>query len=55
MQTVEVAAKDWSRALDEFSAMHEGALVSLQLLGPDLGAQTEARDMPFCRASSRVG
>jgi len=47
MQTVEIAAKDWSRALDEFSAIHEGALVSLQLLAPDLGAQTEVRDMPL--------
>jgi hypothetical protein len=55
MQTVDVAAKDWPRALDEFSAMHEGALVSLQLLAPDLGAQTEVRDMPLLGITAEAG
>jgi hypothetical protein len=47
MQTVEIPAKDWSRVLDEFSAVHAGALISLQLLAPDLGAQPAIRDLPL--------
>jgi hypothetical protein len=47
METVEIPAKDWSRVLDEFSALHAGAPVSLQLLAPDLGAQPAIRDLPL--------
>jgi hypothetical protein len=47
MHTVEVPRKDWGQALDEFSAVHEGWLVSLDLLAPTLGAQRQIRDMPL--------
>jgi hypothetical protein len=47
MRTVEVFATDWPRALDEFSANHEGSLVSLVLLAPALGAQLEFRELPL--------
>lgn len=47
MRTVDISAKDWARALDEFSANHEGSLVSLELLAPALGAQVEIRELPF--------
>lgn len=47
MQTIEFPQKDWARALDEFSAIHEGWLVSLELLALSFGAQPEIRDLPL--------
>ena len=47
MQTVEIPPSAWAQALDAFSAIHEGWLVSLDMLAPDLGAQPELRDMPL--------
>jgi hypothetical protein len=47
MQTVEIPREDWTRTLDEFSAKHEGWLVSLELVDPELGAQPEIRDVPL--------
>jgi Family of unknown function (DUF5335) len=55
MQTVEIPAKDWSRTLVEFSAVHESALLSLQLLTPALGAQPEIRDMPLVGITAEGG
>jgi hypothetical protein len=34
MHTIEVPQKDWARTLDEFSAIHNGWLVSLDVMGP---------------------
>lgn len=47
MQTIEIPQKEWTRALDEFSAVHDGWLVSLELLSPDLGVQPQVRDLPL--------
>jgi hypothetical protein len=47
MQTIEVARSDWMRTLDEFSSLHEGWLVSLELLAPELGVQPQIRDLPL--------
>lgn len=47
MKTIELAPKDWGRALDEFSAIHEGWLASLDILDPGLGAQPQIRDLPL--------
>lgn len=47
MRTVEIPHYDWSRAFAEFSAVHEGWLVSLELLAPSMGAQPEIRDLPL--------
>lgn len=47
MRTIEIPAKDWSHTLDEFSAVHEGWLVSLDLLEPMLGAQPQIRELPL--------
>lgn len=47
MQTIEVPRKDWPRTLDSFSQMHDGWLISLQLLGPELGAQPQIEDLPL--------
>jgi hypothetical protein len=55
MQTVEIGAKDWPRALEDFSVNHEGCLISLELLAPTLGAQPEIRDMPLLGITGEAG
>jgi hypothetical protein len=47
MQTVEIQPGRWSRALAEFSATHEGWLVSVDVLSAEIGAQPEFRDLPL--------
>jgi hypothetical protein len=47
MRTIEIPARDWSRALDEFSTLHEGWLVSLDVVAPTLGTQPEIRELPL--------
>ena len=47
MRTVEIPWKEWSRALDSFSAMHEGWIVTLELLNASLGAQPEIHELPL--------
>jgi hypothetical protein len=55
MGTVEIPVRDWSRTLDEFSAIHEGSLMSLELLASALGAQPVIRDMPLVGITAEVG
>jgi hypothetical protein len=47
VRTIEIRRTDWSRALEEFSASHEGWLVSLEILSASMGAQPEVTDLPL--------
>ena len=47
MQTIEVPQRDWSRTLDEFSALHDRHLISLDVLWPDMGAQSAIEELPL--------
>ncbi len=47
MRTPEIPRHDWSRVLAEFSATHDGWLVSLDILSPDIGAQPDITDLPL--------
>lgn len=47
MPTEKVPRERWIEFLDEFSRRHEGWRVSLEVLGLEVGAQTEVRDMPL--------
>jgi hypothetical protein len=47
MATVEIPYSQWGRRLDEFSAVHEGWLVSIDILGSDVGAQHEVSNLPL--------
>lgn len=47
MQTIEIATTEWSSFFDSFSRKHQGWLATLEILGPDIGAQLEERDLPF--------
>jgi len=46
-RTVEVPQYDWRRALDQFSAVHEGWRISLDILTAEIGAQPEITDLPL--------
>ena len=47
MSTREIPRDDWPEFLDGFSLQHAGWLVTIELLDPDLGAQTLAREIPL--------
>jgi Family of unknown function (DUF5335) len=52
MVTLEIPRQDWTRRLDEFTAVHEGWLVSLDILGPNLGSQPELANLPLLGVSA---
>ena len=47
MRTVVIPRADWSDKLNEFSAVHDGWRVSLDVLTPELGAQPEIANLPL--------
>jgi hypothetical protein len=47
MPTIDVPQKEWMQTLNQFSALHDGWLVSLDVLGPTLGAQPQIRELPL--------
>jgi hypothetical protein len=54
MRTIEIPRADWGQKLDEFSSIHEGWRVSLELLMPELGAQPEFSDLPLGGVTAEV-
>lgn len=47
MQTKRIPPDQWRRTLDDLSRSYDGALVSLEILGNEIGAQPEVLDQPF--------
>ena len=47
MITREIPREEWAAFFDSFSRRHEGWRVTLEVLGPDIGAQKEARELPL--------
>ena len=47
LDTTEIPRTKWSDALKEFSAIHEGWLVSIDVLSDAIGAQPEVIDLPL--------
>ena len=47
MQTTQVTRTEWPSFFDSFSRKHEGWLATLEIFGPEVGAQTEERELPF--------
>lgn len=45
MQTRQIPQSEWPAFLNRFSSRHQGWMVNLQVLGPDLGAQVEGIGM----------
>jgi uncharacterized protein DUF5335 len=54
-QTIEIPRNDWARALQRCSATHEGSLVSLDVLAPELGALPEVMNVPLVGVSFEFG
>lgn len=52
MQTIEIPRHAWVRQLNEFTIAHEGWLVSLDVLGAELGAQPEIVNLPLLGVSA---
>jgi hypothetical protein len=56
VRTIEIPREDWADRLNAFSRMHEGWLVSLDVLGPEIGAQPEVDNLPLLGVTAdRVG
>lgn len=47
MRTVEIPRAEWVTFFDGFSRQHEGWLVTLEVFGPDIGAQVQASAVPL--------
>lgn len=47
MKTKEIPREEWGPFFDNFSRQHEGWLTTLEILGADIGAQVEERELPL--------
>jgi Family of unknown function (DUF5335) len=47
MPTQEIPHYEWERFFDEFSRLHRGWLVTIEMLGLDIRDQVQARDLPL--------
>lgn len=47
MPTQEIPRKEWVRFFDRFSGQHERWLARVEVIGEDVGAQLEAKDLPL--------
>jgi hypothetical protein len=47
MHTKQIPITDWRRTLDSLSRSYDGALVSLEILGGEVGAEEEVHDQPL--------
>ena len=45
MKTIEIPKEEWGVFFDNFSRRHEGWLVTLEILGAEIGAQIGEREM----------
>src|SRR5215813_1957463 len=54
MQTKEIPREQWIKYFDNFSKSHEGWIVTLEILGSDLGDQEEASGLPLVGVSADV-
>lgn len=52
MQTREIPRSDWSDFFDSFSREHAGWLLTMEVMGNDVGAQVEARELPLVGVSA---
>jgi len=45
--TTEIPSDEWTSFLDSFSRRHEGWLATLEVIGPEIGAQIQASELPL--------
>ena len=46
-KTEEIPQQNWVEYLDEFTRVHQGEQVTVEVMDSEVGAQLEAQDMPF--------
>ena len=54
MQTRDIPPEQWIKFFDDFSRSHEGWIVTLEVLGSDIGDQEEANNLPLVGISADV-
>lgn len=47
MQTKEIQENEWPKFFDNFSRRHEGEILSIEILGAEIGAQPEENGLPL--------
>ncbi|MGH9874786.1 MAG: DUF5335 family protein [Pyrinomonadaceae bacterium] len=47
METREIPRNEWTSFFDTFNQQHQGWLATLEVFGPEVGAQEEAHDLPL--------
>lgn len=47
MPTQEILRDEWARYFEEFSRRHQGWLVTVEMLGLDIGDQVQVRNLPL--------
>jgi len=47
MPTQEILRDEWARYFEQFSRRHQGWLVTVEILGLDIGDQVQVRDLPL--------
>lgn len=47
MPTSDIPRENWEDFFRRFNNAHQGWLATVEVLGTDIGAQTEARELPF--------
>ena len=52
--TREIPREEWTAFLDSFSRQHAGWLSTVEVLGPAVGAQVEAREQPLSGISAEL-
>jgi hypothetical protein len=52
MPTIELRRDAWREFFRSFTSQHVGWLCTMEVLGPSLGAQIEARELPFAGISA---
>ena len=52
MRTEEIPRNAWNRTFNAFNAMHEGWLVSVEVLNSGIGAQMEVENLPLMSVSA---
>ena len=50
-----IQREEWNRCFEDFSRRHEGRLATVWVLDPRLGAQVEARGLPFEGITAHAG
>lgn len=50
----EIPREEWTRFFDGFSRQHQGWIVAVEVLGPDLGDQEEAARLPLVGISAEA-